>query len=55
MFDREFLVLRALSEKGFIVPEPIFLCDDSSPIGRQFYVMEFVDGDIFDDPFVKEK
>ena len=53
--DREFLVLRALSERGFIVPEPIFLCDDSSIIGRQFYVMEFVDGDIFDDPFVKEK
>ena len=46
--DREFLVLRALSERGFIVPEPIFLCDDSSIIGRQFYVMEFVDGDIFD-------
>ena len=46
--DREFLVLRALSERGFIVPEPIFLCDDSSVIGRQFYVMEFVDGDIFE-------
>ena len=53
--DREFLVLKALRDKDFIVPKPVFLCEDSSIIGRQFYVMEFVDGDIFDNPFVKEK
>jgi aminoglycoside phosphotransferase (APT) family kinase protein len=53
--DREFLVLKALREKNFIVPEPIIHCDDTSIVGRQFYVMEFIDGDIFDDPFIKGK
>ena len=36
--DREFLVLKALRDKDFIVPKPVFLCEDSSIIGRQFYV-----------------
>ena len=53
--DREFLVLNALKEKNFIVPKPIIHCDDASVIEQQFYVMNFVEGDIFDDPFIKGK
>ena len=53
--DREFFVLNALKEKKFIVPKPILHCPDEAIIGRQFYIMEFVDGDIFVDPFISEK
>ena len=50
--DREFLVLKALKEKNFIVPEPIFLCTEKSILGRDFYLMEFVEGSIYEDPFL---
>jgi aminoglycoside phosphotransferase (APT) family kinase protein len=45
--DREFRVLRALSEQGFPVPEPLILCEDESVIGTMFYVMSHVSGRIF--------
>ena len=46
--DREFNVLRGLSNQSFSVPKPILICDDKSTIGRDFYIMEFIDGDIYD-------
>ena len=45
--DREFRVLRALSTRGFPVPEPLILCEDESVIGTMFYVMQHVEGRIF--------
>jgi aminoglycoside phosphotransferase (APT) family kinase protein len=45
--DREFRVLRALSEQGFPVPKPLVLCEDESVVGTMFYVMAHVTGRIF--------
>lgn len=52
--DREFNVLRGLSNQSFSVPKPILICDDKSTIGRDFYIMEFIDGDIYEDPFLPD-
>ena len=52
--DREFNVLRGLSNQKFSVPKPILICDDKSTIGRDFYIMEFIDGDIYEDPFLPD-
>jgi hypothetical protein len=37
------------TSKRVPVPEPIILCEDSSVIGTPFYIMEFLDGRIFQD------
>ena len=50
--DREFHVLTGLSKNEFTVPKPIILCEDKSIIGRDFYIMEFIDGNIYEDPFL---
>ena len=42
--EREFRVLRALSEAGFPVARPLVLCEDVSVVGSAFYVMDHVDG-----------
>ena len=48
--DREFRVLTALHGSKVPVAKPHHLCKDDSVIGSMFYIMEFVDGDIFWDP-----
>ncbi len=50
--DREFQALTGLSKNEFTVPKPIILCEDKSIIGRDFYIMEFIDSDIYEDPFL---
>lgn len=50
--DREFHVLNGLYKKKFPVPKPIIICDDKSVIGRDFYIMEYVSGNIYEDPFL---
>ncbi|PHH54631.1 putative acyl-CoA dehydrogenase IBR3 [Ceratocystis fimbriata CBS 114723] len=59
--EREYRVLSALSNAsrsessressapGVPVPKTVCLCEDSSVIGTPFYVMEFVEGRIFED------
>ncbi|KAF5382997.1 hypothetical protein D9757_006345 [Collybiopsis confluens] len=57
--EREYTVLRALHQynlrpttpvsKRVPVPEPFLLCQDNSVVGTPFYVMEFLDGRIFED------
>ncbi len=42
--EREFRVMRALSNSDVPVPRMLALCEDEAVIGRAFYVMEFVDG-----------
>lgn len=48
--DREYRLMKALEQTRVPVPKMLHLADDASPIGRMFYVMEFVEGRIFWDP-----
>lgn len=48
--DREFRVMKALGRTAVPVPKMLHLSGEDSPIGRMFYVMEFVEGRIFWDP-----
>ena len=48
--DREFAVLRALYDTAVPVPAVYVLCLDEAVLGASFYLMEFVEGRIFDDP-----
>jgi aminoglycoside phosphotransferase (APT) family kinase protein len=48
--DREYKVMKALEQTPVPVPRMLHLTGDDSPIGRQFLVMEFLDGRIFWDP-----
>lgn len=53
--NREFRVMAALSSTPVPVPSMIALCEaENSPIGRMFFVMEYVDGRIFWDPALYE-
>lgn len=52
--EREFAILAALDGTRVPVPRPLALCEDASVIGTAFYVMEFVDGDLYDQPHMPE-
>lgn len=49
--DREFRVISALHAQGFPVPEPILYEADESIIGSAFYIMAFVAGRVFWQPW----
>ena len=46
---REYRVLEALHPAGLPVPKPVLFHDDPSVLGTPFYLMEKVDGRIFDE------
>lgn len=48
--EREYRVMRALSDAGFPVAHPYARCDDGAVIGTPFFVMEMVEGRIFWQP-----
>ncbi|MEO1159688.1 MAG: phosphotransferase family protein [Pseudomonadota bacterium] len=50
--DREYRVINALNAQGLPVAKPHLLCEDASIIGTEFYVMDFVDGRVFWEPFM---
>ena len=52
--DREFRVMQALGAQGFPAPKMHGLCEDDSVIGTAFYVMDFVEGRIFWDPYLPD-
>ena len=52
--DREFRIMKALSQTDVPVPRMVALCEDDSVIGTAFYVMEFLEGRIFRDPQVPD-
>lgn len=52
--DREFTVMSALAGTAVPVPDMLHLSAEDSPIGRMFYVMDFLDGRIFWDPALPE-
>ncbi|MEM9583686.1 MAG: phosphotransferase family protein [Pseudomonadota bacterium] len=55
MVEREFRVMAALQGSDVPVPRMIHLAtDETSPIGRAFFIMEMIEGRIFWDPGVPE-
>ena len=45
--DREFRVIQALAGSDVPVPKVFHLCEDTHVIGSMFYIMAYVEGDIF--------
>jgi len=48
--DREYRVQQALKGTGVPVPEMIALCQDKSVLGADFYLMQHLEGRVYDDP-----
>lgn len=48
--EREYRVLRALQNTSIPVPKTYCLCEDAAVVGTPFYIMEFLDGRIFEEP-----
>lgn len=48
--DREYRVMTALAETDVPVPRTLAISGEDSPIGRMFFVMEYLDGVVFWDP-----
>lgn len=47
--EREYRIIAALGPTDVPVPKAYCLCEDVSVIGTPFYIMEFLDGRIFED------
>ena len=45
--DREYRVMQALEQTDVPVPHMFWLCEDTSVIGTKFYVMEMIEGRLF--------
>lgn len=52
--DREYRVMRALAGSDVPVPRMFHLANGDNPLGRMFFVMEYLDGRIFWDPALPE-
>jgi aminoglycoside phosphotransferase (APT) family kinase protein len=52
--EREYRVMQALAESGVPVPRTFHLCNDESIIGSVFFIMEYIDGQIYWDPTLPE-
>lgn len=52
--DREYRVMHALRDTDVPVPKMLHLSDEDSPIGRMFYVMQYVEGRVLWDPALSE-
>jgi len=52
--DREYRILHALENTDVAVPKTYCLCEDDSIIGTPFYIMEFLDGRIIEDPSIPD-
>jgi aminoglycoside phosphotransferase (APT) family kinase protein len=50
--EREYRVIMALKDTNVPVPKTFCLCEEIPVIGTPFYIMEFLDGRIFEDPWV---
>ena len=50
--DREYKVITALYETDVPVPKTYGLCEDQDVAGTTFFVMDFLDGDLFWDPMI---
>ncbi|KAH3940505.1 hypothetical protein HBH98_050940 [Parastagonospora nodorum] len=52
--DREYRILHALENTDVPVPKTFCLCQDDKIVGTEFYIMEFLDGRIFEDPVIPD-
>lgn len=50
LLNREYRVMQALKGTGVSVPQMLMFQGSDGPLGRQFYLMHFVEGTIFWDP-----
>ncbi|KAG5812618.1 hypothetical protein H9Q74_003579 [Fusarium xylarioides] len=50
--EREYEIIKALGATDIPVPKLYCLCEDVSIIGTPFYIMEFLDGRIFEEPWL---
>ncbi|KAM7192249.1 Protein kinase-like domain containing protein [Naviculisporaceae sp. PSN 640] len=50
--EREYRIISALAKTDVPVPKAYCLCEDDSVIGTPFYIMEYLDGRIFEDPVI---
>ncbi|KAL6241018.1 hypothetical protein RBB50_012113 [Rhinocladiella similis] len=50
--EREYRVIKALNRTDIPVPKVYCLCEDPSVIGTPFYIMEFLDGRIYEDAYI---
>lgn len=48
--DREYRVIHALEKTDVPVPKAICLCQDEKVVGTDFYIMEFLDGRMIQNP-----
>jgi len=48
--DREFRIISSLEKTDVPVPKAYCLCEDGGVVGTAFYIMEFLDGRIYEDP-----
>jgi aminoglycoside phosphotransferase (APT) family kinase protein len=48
--EREYKIIHALDNTDVPVPKAYHLCEDESVVGTPFYIMEFLDGRIIEDP-----
>ncbi|EPX81363.1 phosphotransferase [Litoreibacter arenae] len=55
LVEREFEVMQALADTPVPVPKMLHLAtDEASPLGRAFFVMEYLEGRVFFDPSLPE-
>jgi acyl-CoA dehydrogenase len=52
--EREYRVINALQDTRVPVPRTVCLCEDDAVIGTPFYIMEFMNGRVFDNSDLKE-
>ncbi len=52
--DREFRVQSALQGTDIPVAKMVALCQDPAALGADFYIMEMLDGRVFDDPSLRD-
>jgi aminoglycoside phosphotransferase (APT) family kinase protein len=48
--EREYRIIHSLEKTDVPVPKAFCLCEDDKVVGTPFYIMEFLDGRIFEDP-----
>ena len=48
--EREYQIIHALRDTDVPVPQTHYLCEDASVLGTPFYIMEYLQGRIFEDP-----